>query len=453
MSANALEAIRSQIKELYLSDARPWIIGYSGGKDSTTVVQLVFDALRTLPKSKLKKQIYVLSSDTLVEAPPVIAFLEFNLKKMAAAARAIGFPLSTHMVRPEYDQTFWVSIIGKGYPSPTQNFRWCTDRMKINPANKFIRERVSEHGEVVMLLGTRRSESSTRAQSMALHEIEGTFLKRHSSLLNAFVYAPIEFMTTSEVWIYLQQVESPWGGDNKALISLYKSAQAGECPLVVDKTTPSCGNSRFGCWTCTVVERDKSMESMIDNGEEWMLPLLEFRDWLKEIREPEKGYRSYKRRGGGTYFKQDGTRGVGPFTLDARREILTRLLSAQKGIKHPLIHAEELRQINRCWIQDGDWDNSVQAILDKVGLKFEDLELGDDQAVFGGEEGRILSDLCDKEGVPVDLVKKLLNIEKDVHALAKRKGIMERLDSALSEEWKTELELEEERSAPRAGNA
>jgi DNA sulfur modification protein DndC len=453
MNASTLESILTQIKDLYLADSRPWIIGYSGGKDSTTVMQLVFEALHSLPKSKLKKKIYVLSSDTLVEAPPVIAFIETNLRKMTAAAKAMGLPLSTHMVRPEYDQTFWVNIIGKGYPSPTTSFRWCTDRMKINPANKFIRERVSEHGEVIMLLGTRRSESATRAQSMALHEIEGTFLKRHTSLLNAFVYAPIEFLSTNEVWIYLQQVESPWGGDNKALVSLYKSAQAGECPLVVDKTTPSCGNSRFGCWTCTVVERDKSMESMIDNGEEWMLPLLEFRDWLKEIREPEKGYRSYKRRGGGTYFNPDGSRGVGPFTLDARKKILERLLSVQKGIKHPLIHAEELRQINRCWIEDGDWDNSVQAILDTVGLRFDELELGDDRGIFGGEEGRVLSKLCEAEGVPVELVKKLLNIEKDVNALARRKGIMDRLDSALAEEWKTERELDEERSALRASNA
>ena len=120
---------------------------------------------------------------------------------------------------------------------------------------------------------------------------------------------------------------------------------------------------------------------------------------------------------------------------------------------HPLIRPEELKQINRCWIQDGDWDNSVQTIVDSVGLKFDELDFGDDRSIFGGEEGRILTRLCDSEGVPVDLVKKLLNIEKDVNALARRKGIMDRIDGALGEEWMTEQELEEERSCLPSGNA
>lgn len=78
------------------------------------------------------------------------------------------------------------------------------------------------------------------------------------------------------------------------------SSAQGECPLVIDESTPSCGNSRFGCWTCTVVTKDKAMESLIKNGEEWMSPLLKYRDLLAFTTDPvnKDTYRNYKRRTG-----------------------------------------------------------------------------------------------------------------------------------------------------------
>ena len=69
----------------------------------------------------------------------------------------------------------------------------------------------------------------------------------------------------NDVWEYLMAVPSPWAGRNDAIVTMYRNAQSGECPLVIDKSTPSCGGGRFGCWTCTVVQKDRSMEAMIDN--------------------------------------------------------------------------------------------------------------------------------------------------------------------------------------------
>jgi hypothetical protein len=43
----------------------------------------------------------------------------------------------------------------------------------------------------------------------------------------------------------------------------YASASNGECPIQIDTSTPSCGNSRFGCWPCTVVDRDKASEGLL----------------------------------------------------------------------------------------------------------------------------------------------------------------------------------------------
>lgn len=162
------------------------------------------------------------------------------------------------MLSPTLDDRFWVNLIGRGYPAPTSIFRWCTERLKINASNRFILDKVAKHGEVILVLGSRRGESNTRDQVLNMHRFRGHVLARHGQLPGAWVYMPVEHFSTDDVWSYLLQVPSPWGGDNRSLASMYRSAQDGECPLVVDDLTPSCGNSRFGCWVCTVVDRDRS---------------------------------------------------------------------------------------------------------------------------------------------------------------------------------------------------
>src|SRR5690606_4643534 len=138
-----IEQSKSLIKDIYLQDQRPWVVGYSGGKDSTALVQVVFQALSELKQSQLHKKVYIISSDTLVETPLIISSIDTTLMRIQKKALELGLPFETHKVRPEVDKTFWVSLIGKGYPSPRQKFRWCTDRMKIDPANRFIMDKVS----------------------------------------------------------------------------------------------------------------------------------------------------------------------------------------------------------------------------------------------------------------------------------------------------------------------
>ena len=242
-----LTELEAGIREVYCGDARPWVIGYSGGKDSTTALQLVWNALLGLEPEKRTKPVYVISSDTLVETPKMVEYVDGTLARMDQAAKVQGLPITAHKVTPAVNDSFWVNVIGRGYPVPLTQFRWCTERLKITPANSFILDRVAEFGEVVVVLGVRSSESATRAQVMSLHRINGSHLSRHSTLPKAFVYTPIERFTVDDVWTYLLQVPSPWGANNRDLVTLYRNAQAGECPLVVDKTTPSCGNSRFGC--------------------------------------------------------------------------------------------------------------------------------------------------------------------------------------------------------------
>ena len=235
-----------EIGEAYLADDRPWVIGFSGGKDSTALLQMIYYALTGLPSEALQKPIYVLASDTRVEAPRISVRLQAELDAIRTASERDGLPLTTHMVYPRLNDTFWVNLVGRGYPPPTTRFRWCTDRLKIYPVSEFVQQVVSRSGDVVIVLGARKRESATRAQAMLRTQIEGNRFRPHASLRKAWVFTPIDDLTTNEVWTYLLNVPNPWNGDNRELVGLYKQASGGECPLVIDRSTPSCGHSRFG---------------------------------------------------------------------------------------------------------------------------------------------------------------------------------------------------------------
>lgn len=442
--SRTIEDVHAEIREVYLGDGRPWILGFSGGKDSTCMIQLVWSALEKLPKASLTKPIYVISSDTLVESPKIVETVTGTLERMEESAKGSSLPLSTNLVRPALDDTFWVCMIGKGYPAPSNTFRWCTDRLKIKSANKFIEDRVSEHGEVVMCLGSRRDESSTRAQVINRHMIKGSHLSHHNLLPQAFIYAPLKDFTTEDVWNYLlQNRTNPWGGNNRDLLAMYRDAGAAECPLVVDTSTASCGNSRFGCWVCTVVEHDRSMENMIDNGEEWMEPLLALRQMLKDTQDPEKKpeVRDAKHRNGHIVFWKDRV-AYGPYKLGFRKEILRTLLEAQNEVrKHgpdpglALIHEDELHAIQRIWrAENGDWRDSAYRMYEEItgeGIRAG----GEDLGAFGATEQDELASACKKHGVPYELVARSLQAEFEMQGMSRRQKIHPALEKIFSEEW------------------
>lgn len=453
-----IRTILEDVREIYLSDERPWVVGYSGGKDSTTALQIVWSALAELPEEKRRKPIYVISSDTLVETPVVSRYIDQTLERIDDAAVAQSMPFQTSKVVPDVDRSFWVNLIGRGYPAPSRRFRWCTERLKIEPANEFIKSRVAQFGEVVMVLGVRSQESATRSQVMAMHKIENSKLSRHSSLLNAFVYAPIADFSTDDVWTYLLQNESPWGNDNRDLVAMYRNAGAGECPLVIDTSTPSCGNSRFGCWVCTVVERDRAMEAMIDSGEEWLTPLLEFRDLLSDTQDPERKQevRDFRRRSGRIDFIKGTDRVVrGPYTIEFCRDLLRKLLETQAEVAKEappgeapiLIQEAELHEIRRLWrTERGDWLDSVPKIVRQaLGKELDWVQ--EDAVSFDGDDGRLLAEVCEEHNVPTDLVMRLLDVEKASHGLKRRHAVHTRIEEVFNLEWRDLESLIEERRA------
>ena len=279
------------IKMLYQSDSIPWVIGYSGGKDSTAILQLTWYALQELAQEgKCEKKVHVISTDTLVENPIVAMWVGKSLQRMKEQADEQGLPIVPHRLTPAVKDRFWVNLIGKGYPAPRYKFRWCTDRLKISPSNTFIQNMADKNGEAILVLGTRKAESTARAASMERFESSTTNTRKalglteNGSLERVWVYTPIASWSNDDVWVYLNSVENPWKFPNHDLMGMYQGAtEGGECPLVVDKSTQSCGDSRFGCYVCTMVSEDKSMNAMIanDDEKEWMYPLVALRNEIE----------------------------------------------------------------------------------------------------------------------------------------------------------------------------
>lgn len=448
------------IQTVYSNDERPWIIGFSGGKDSTAVLSLVYGALLLLPKMDRKKHVYVVSSDTLVETPVVVDLIKGVLDKINSCAKKDELPMSAHPVYPNQDQTFWVNLLGRGYPAPKQTFRWCTERMKINPVSTFITEKVDEFGEAIVVLGSRSQESASRAQVIDKHKIKGSPLSRHNTLSNAYIYIPIKDWTADDVWNYLMSAPTPWGGDNQQLFDLYKGSNQGECPLVIDTSTPSCGNSRFGCWTCTVVSEDKALHGLIESGDKWMQPLLDFRNQLFESTIPENKikYRNFKRRTGKVAYARtdennknedaDQKHIPGPYWLKQRQKWLKDLLQMEKQLRKDghditLIQESELHAIRQHWLRDPnepDWADSLPRIYSEVYDNEIDW-IENDAGAFTEPDAILLKELAEKYSVPAELIMKLIEVELSVSGLGKRKGVLKKLETVLGKDWGTLEEI------------
>lgn len=354
----AFEEIIDEMLVVYQHDKRPWMIGFSGGKDSTLLCCLVFEMLKRIPREERSKPVYIVSSDTMVENPIVKSYMH-RMSKMINDVGA-DYNIKADIIYPKIEDSFWCKVIGLGYPTPEPpGFRWCTERLKIHPMNAYTFEKIKANGEVVLLLGVRKAESVYRANNIKAREIEGKLLIPHSDIEKAYVYNPLTEIPNEEVWEYLLRDTglTPWGSDNKYLFSLYQGENLGEEQSVIgeiDKERiPVTGNSRFGCWICTMVKEDKSLMAFIDKGETWLIPLREYRNWLIELRNTPEA-RETKRRNGSVYRKPDGELGLGPFTMETRKLMLRRLLELEKQTALELISIEELRYIDYLWDNEGD---------------------------------------------------------------------------------------------------
>ncbi len=444
-------ALTKEVQELYCLDAVPWIIGYSGGKDSTAILQLIWNAIASLPVEKRTKTIHVITTDTLVENPYVSAWVRKSLKQIKVAASSQQMPIIAHLLHPELKETFWVGLIGKGYPAPRRKFRWCTERLKISPSNSFVRDMIRICGETILILGIRKAESAPRANRMKKWEAKRVrnHLSPNMNLPNSLVYSPIEDWRNDEVWMYLMQWENPWGYSNKDLFAMYRGATAdNECPLVVDTSTPSCGSSRFGCWVCTLVSEDSSLSAMIQNDEEkeWLQPLLDFRREL-DIEDEDRDWRDFRRRTGDVQLYERNIEGEisvehipGPYIKEVREYWLKKILAVERHLQRhapkdmrdiSLITIQELSEIRRIWLEERhEFDDSLPRIYKEVtGEEFIDPRPGTEYSLLGSDEWTVLEEICEGDAMHLELIAKLLNTEYQFRKRARRVGIYDALEN------------------------
>lgn len=431
-----------ELKEQYFADNRPWVVTYSGGKDSTCVLQLVLTMLQELhAEGKDNKHTYVVSSDTTVEMPIIERYIQTKLDEITKFAEESDFKLSCHKLSPKIEESFWTLMLGKGYPAPTSTFRWCTERMKINPATEFLKSLVNEHQSILMLLGVRSAESQRRETSIANRKLNQRGLSPHDNIPNAFVLSPIKHWSNEEVWTYLSEtpksdISFPWK-DHTYMMSLYdKGSGEGDCNIALNPESPSCGKTRFGCWVCTVVEKDRSLEGMLSNGEEWMQPLWVYREKLYAYRQPESGKRDTRRR--------DGTVGPGPFLPEVRRELLDQLLQIEIELTQnyheskkndsdynpnesfQLIKNDELILIQQHWDEDGDIEKSAF----KIAQKYSRMTEQSTQTPL-----RTKLESIDEE-FNIDLFERIYEIETYRKSIATRYGIIGDIEKRIVDFYK-----------------
>lgn len=418
---------------------RPWIIGYSGGKDSTVLLMLTWYALIQLREQgkELNRQVYVVNNDTLVENPIIEEYVVGVLEMIKEAAKRQDLPIQVKITTPALEDTFWSCVIGKGYPVPNNSFRFCTEKMKIKPTSNFITSQVAADGEAIVLVGTRYDESQHRSLSIKRHEIIGHRLSKHPLNANTYTYAPIKSLMTEEIWGIINTLPSPWGFDNRILFNIYKDATSDdyECPdVVTDDSHKTCGQSRFGCWICTVVKDDKSMNALIQSGVTWMKPLLDFRNRLVENRN-NSDLRCATRRNGQAAVDETG-HNLGNYTMEYRIQLLRELLQVQRDTQEyrssvDLISSQELIAIQIIWYRDGNFTTTVNDIYNEVY----GYDIPNDSISL--QERLMLEKACGEHQRHYKLIQELLALQKNKVLLMKKQGLQNdlevRLDSFVKE--------------------
>ena len=300
-----------------------WIVTFSGGKDSTTVLVLALEYALRHPDTV--KRMDVVYSDTLIEIPSIHQFAKSILRFLKKFKREKGLNVITHVTSPAMDERFWVKTLGYGYPPPHQMFRWCTRRLKIEPVEERLKKYFKKD-QTAILTGVRYGESRSRDERLNSSCSRGGECGQgvwfqHSEKLNVGYLAPIINWKSCEVWDFLAGFAPRWGYPVLDIQEVYNGQE-----------------TRFGCWMCTVVKQDKAMEKTIAQ-DKWahLKPMADFRNEVWDsTRDPKTRIK-----------KKDGT--VGKLRLNIRKNLMTKLLEVQSEVGMELISTREIAHIKRIW--------------------------------------------------------------------------------------------------------
>lgn len=317
-----LAEIKSRLSEVNL-------VSFSGGKDSTVVLQHVLCAI-----GDTGKKLYIVTADTLMEIPYFQAYVERTKAHIREFVKQQGINAEVITVVPKIKNSFWVSVLGKGYPAAHMGFRWCTGVLKIDPITRFTRE-ATKGKEFTVFVGVRSAESALRARIYKQKDY-----KPHH-------YAPILDWSAHDVWEYLMTEPCLWGESHRELIDVYKYS-SDEC--VYGEAQGVCiGNARYGCWACPLQKVTQlEMIGFHTNDQERYRHLKEYKQLLISAAN-ETGFRSKIRR--------NGTDGHGPFLVEVRRTLFEKLKKVERATGWRLITPEEEEYIRAHWGQDDNVHN------------------------------------------------------------------------------------------------
>lgn len=247
MTTGVDRAVAHSLSTLSRIEGDTWIIPQSGGKDSRTTGQMVLALIEDGRLSPPARLVFYLA-DTLMEFASFDVQARAGLTDLADKAKKLGIETHGFTTMPIPQDDFWVRIVGYGFVPPTAKMRTCTDKLKITPPRKILRQ----HGwaEAPLLLGVRRGESDRRDEILSCTgggecgpDLLYLRLKQKASSAQRAV-APIIDWRTCDVWDWLTLVAPRYGFDNARLIEAYGPG----------------GNLRYGCWSCPLVFNDGTGE-------------------------------------------------------------------------------------------------------------------------------------------------------------------------------------------------
>ncbi|WP_240006244.1 phosphoadenosine phosphosulfate reductase family protein [Pseudaquidulcibacter saccharophilus] len=340
MVINAIEMTRDALER---NSNSHWVIGFSGGKDSSALLKIFTAAMKTA--KSLPSQIDIIYCDTGVENPVLDIYVKSLFKNLVDEFDTLNFPVKFHILKSNINERFFVRVIGRGYPTPTNNFRWCTKGLRINPVSRHIKAAAKD--DAIVLIGLRKGESKQRDRSLKNSE-EGNWQFQREGNTRYRIFLPILDFSVEDVWDVIFMPGFPKSLDAKKLELIYRGA-SGECPIIKAPNSAPCGSGRFGCWVCTVVRKDKSAISLIESGHIELLPFLSFRNWISEFRN------DLSMRWG---VRRNGSIGPGPFSIEARKLIFKKVRELEELTGNIIIDKEETQEIHRLWALDDEVNNN-----------------------------------------------------------------------------------------------
>lgn len=330
-----IEAIEITRDALVSRPHAHWVVAFSGGKDSTAALKILLAARRRIGTAQ--SRLSVIYCDTGVENPILDIYVKSIIGEMRSEYNGSDNSIQFNVLQSPLQDRFFVRIIGRGYPPPTNSFRWCTRNLRILPVSRWIQSQDPKN--TVLVIGLRQNESVQRDRSMRGSQ---HWQKQREGNKEFDLFLPIRKLDVPNVWDAIFWLGEPQAIQPSKLERIYRDA-SGECPVIKAPQSPPCASGRFGCWTCTVVRSDKSAKELIRSGYTSLEPYLQFRNWLSEIRnDPTMRWPN----------RRNGSDGLGPFTLEARKLILREVRRLEKTTDATIISDEEMSCIESLWALD-----------------------------------------------------------------------------------------------------